>query len=234
MKISVLTLFPEMFEGPFSHSIIKNAVEKKLIKLEFINIRNFGIGKHKVVDDRPYGGGRGMVLRVDVLVNALEFVRSEFKKNNKQKIVLLDPAGERYHHKKAKEFASLDHLVLICGHYEGFDERIRNYIDEEISLGDFILTGGEIPAMAIVDSVSRLKEGVLPENAAENESFSENDNNQSLLEHPQYTRPEKFRDLHVPKILLSGNHREVLRWRKKQAIKNTRDKRPDLIKTKKA
>lgn len=256
MTISVLTLFPEMFEGPFSHSIIKNAIGKKLLNLNFINIRDFGIGRHKIVDDRPYGGGKGMILRVDVLLNALESAKNKFKKKAKskparlasqparqagrvglgesvagrQKIVLLDPSGKKYNQKKAQELSTLDHLILICGHYEGFDARIKKYTDEEISVGDYILTGGEIPAMAIIDSVARLKQGVLPQNAADIESFSDKDG-EILLEYPQYTRPENFKNLKVPKILLSGNHRKVKEWRENQAIKITKKKRPDLLKS---
>ena len=232
MTISVLTLFPEMFESPFSHSIIKNAINKKLIKLDLINIRDFGIGRHRTVDDRPYGGGRGMVLRVDVLFNALEFAKNKFKKKGKQKqkIVLLDPSGKTYNQKKAREFSKLDHLILICGHYEGFDMRIKNFIDEEISIGDFVLTGGEIPAMSIIDSGSRLREGVLPEDAAEIESFS--DHNGSIsLEFPQYTRPDEFNNLKVPKVLLSGNHQSIKTWREKQSKRITKKNRPDLLKS---
>ena len=243
MTISVLTLFPEMFKGPFSHSIIKNAIGKKLLRLNFVNIRDFGIGKHKTVDDRPYGGGKGMMLRVDVLLDALESAKTNFKKKAKskparlanesvagrQKIVLLDPQGAIYNQKKAQEFSSLDHLILICGHYEGFDARIKEFIDEEISVGDYILTGGEIPAMAIIDSVVRLKHGVLPQNAADIESFSNRDGS-LFLEYPQYTRPENFKNLKVPKILLSGNHKKVKEWREKQSIKITKKKRPDLLK----
>ncbi|MEK7559183.1 MAG: tRNA (guanosine(37)-N1)-methyltransferase TrmD [Patescibacteria group bacterium] len=234
MTISVLTLFPEMFEGPFSHSIIKNAISKNLIKLDFINIRDFGIGKHKTVDDRPYGGGRGMMIRVDVLLNALEFAKNKFPKKSKikQKIVLLDPTGTTYNQKVAREFSSLDHLILICGHYEGFDARIKKFIDEEISIGDFVLTGGEIPAMAIVDSVARLKQGVLPVNAADIESFSADAGNSVFLEYPQYTRPEKFKNLKVPEVLLSGNHGEIKTWRRNQSIRITKKKRPDLLKSK--
>ena len=232
MIISVLTLFPEMFESPFSHSIIKNAINKKLIKLDLINIRDFGIGRHRTVDDRPYGGGRGMVLRVDVLFNALEFAKNKFKKKGKQKqkIVLLDPSGKTYNQKKAREFSKLDHLILICGHYEGFDMRIKNFIDEEISIGDYVLTGGEIPAMSIIDSVSRLREGVLPEDAAEIESFSDRNGSMSL-EFPQYTRPDEFNNLKVPKVLLSGNHQSIKTWREKQSKRITKKNRPDLLKS---
>lgn len=231
MTISVLTLFPEMFEGPFSHSIIKNAVIKKLIKLNFVNIRDFGIGRHKTVDDRPYGGGKGMILRADVLFNALEFIVNKFKnKKIKQKIILLDPKGAIYNQKKALEFSTLDHIILICGHYEGFDSRIKKFVDEEISVGDYVLTGGEIPAMIIVDSVARLKQGVLSKNATDIESFS-GVNGNLFLEYPQYTRPDKFKNLKVPKILLSGNHQEIKAWRKNESTRITKKNRPDLLKS---
>ena len=233
MIISFITLFPQMFEGPFSHSIIKNAVKKGLIELNFVNLRDFGIGKHKLVDDRPYGGGKGMVLRVDVLNDAIEFTKKTYgKPKEKQKVVLLDPTGTIYSQRKAKEFSKIDHLILVCGHYEGFDARVKTFVDEEISIGDFVLTGGELPAMIIADSVARLKDGVIAENAAENESFS-NPENILLLEYPQYTRPEEFKDLKVPAILLSGNHEEINLWRKKQSLMLTKKNRPDLIKTKK-
>ena len=231
MTISILTLFPEMFLGPFSHSIIKNAVNKGLLKINFVNIRGFGIGKHKTVDDKPYGGGQGMVLKVDVLYKAIEYARNSFKKRNlKQKVVLLDPSGVKYNQKKAKDFPSLDHLIVVCGHYEGFDNRIRRFVDEEISIGDYVLTGGEIPAMVIVDSVARLVKGVLPENASDIESFSGTEGKNVLLEYPQYTRPEEFKNLKVPKTLLSGNHKEIENWRREQSIKITKNRRPDLLK----
>ena len=174
-----------------------------------------------------------MVLRVDVLNDAIEFTRKTYgKPKSKQKIVLLDPTGTIYSQKKAKEFSKIDHLILVCGHYEGFDARVKTFVDEEISIGDFVLTGGELPAMLIADSVARLKDGVIAENATENESFS-NPENILLLEYPQYTRPEEFKDLKVPAILLSGNHEEINLWRKKQSLMLTKKNRPDLIKTKK-
>jgi tRNA (guanine37-N1)-methyltransferase len=230
MTISILTLFPEMFEGPFSHSIIKNAVKKNKAEIRLINIRDFGLGRHKVVDDKPYGGGRGMVLRVDVLEKAIESAKKSVPKNNKRlKIILLDPVGSVYNQKKATELSSLDHLILVCGHYEGFDDRIRKFVDEEISIGDYILTGGEIPAMVVTDSVVRLREGVLPKDAPQIESFSISSEG-AILEYPQFTRPEEYKKLKVPEILLSGNHKEIEDWRKIQSINLTKKRRPDLIK----
>jgi tRNA (guanine37-N1)-methyltransferase len=225
MKISIVTLFPEMFDGPFKHSIIKRAIKNKLINIDFINIRDFGIGKHKLVDDTPYGGGEGMVLRVDVLEKAIR--KASLSKVN-QKVILLSAHGQIFNQKKANEFSKLDNLILICGHYEGFDERIKNFIDEEVSVGDFILTGGEIPAMQITDSVARLVKGVIKKESSDNESFSSN-----LLEYPQYTKPPIHKKYKVPDILLSGNHQEIKKWRQDQSFKITQKQRPDLIKTEK-
>jgi tRNA (guanine37-N1)-methyltransferase len=225
MKISIVTLFPEMFEGPFKHSIIKRGIESKLLVINFINIRDFGIGKHKLVDDTPYGGGEGMVLRVDVLEKAIR--KASISKVN-QKVILLSAHGQIFNQKKANEFSKLDNLILVCGHYEGFDERIKNFIDEEISVGDFILTGGEIPAMLIADSVARLVKGVIKKESSDNESFSSN-----LLEYPQYTKPPIHKKFKVPDILLSGNHQEIKKWRRDQSFQITQEKRPDLIKTEK-
>ena len=212
MTISILTLFPEMFEGPFDHSIIKNAVNKGLVKINYINIRDFGIGRHKTVDDKPYGGGKGMILRVDVLEKAIENTKKSFKEKGREKVILFDPAGKKYHQKTAYRLSSLEHLILVCGHYEGFDARIKEFIDEEISLGDFILTGGEIPAIAVVDSVVRLIKGVLHDNVTDEESFSRKEQG-GLLEYFQYTRPAEYKKLKVPQVLLSGNHAEIEKWR---------------------
>ncbi len=223
MKISVITLFPEMFLSPFNESIIKRAIEKKLIDLEFINIREFGIGKHKLVDDTPYGGGMGMVLRVDILHKAIEKVKVKNLNSKEEKIILLTAHGKTFNQVKAKNFSKLKHLILICGHYEGFDERIKKYIDEEVSIGDFVLTGGEIPAMLIVDSVARLVKGVLSKGSLETESFS------PLLEYPQYTKPQEYEGLKVPEILLSGNHPKINQWRNEKSIKITKQLRPDLL-----
>ena len=226
MKISVITLFPEMFLSPFNESIIKRAIEKKLIEIEFNNIRTFVIGKHQLVDDTPYGGGMGMVLRVDVLHKAIEKVKSEKLTTKEQKVILLTAHGKTFNQKKAKNFSKLKHLILICGHYEGFDERVKKYIDEEISIGDFVLTGGEIPAMLIIDSVSRLVEGVISKGSLDTESFS------PFLEYPQYTKPQEYDGLKVPNILLSGNHPKINQWRTLKSQTITKKLRPDLLNNK--
>jgi len=232
MKITILTLFPEMFIGPFDHSIIKNAKQKCLIEIDFINIRDFGKGRHKVVDDTEYGGGIGMVIKVDVLHQAIQSARCkrmQDAKECKEKVVLLSATGKTYNQQIARSFSELDHLILLCGHYEGVDERTKNYIDQEISIGDFILTGGEIPSMLLVDSITRLIKGVLPEGAVEDESFSEIEN-QTILEYPHYTNPRDYNGYIVPEVLLSGNHQKINDWRKNQAIEKTKKIRPDLLK----
>lgn len=223
MKISILTLFPEMFKGPFEYSIIKRAQDKNLAVVNFVNIRDFGIGKHKLVDDRPFGGGPGMVLRVDVLHKTLEKTKDKKLKNTEQKVFLLGAHGKKFDWNMASDLSKLKHLILICGHYEGVDERIKNFIDGEISIGDFIVTGGEIPAMLITDATIRLLTGVLKEGSATSESFFNN------LEHPHFTQPRKFKKLEVPKILLSGNHKEINKWRLDKSIKITSKLRPDLL-----
>jgi len=223
MKISILTLFPEMFSGPFDHSIVKNAKEKKLVNINFVNIRDFGIGKHKVVDDKPYGGGHGMVLRIDVMNAAITKVKGKNPDKSGQKVVLLSPHGKTFNQKKALEFANLKHLILVCGHYEGIDERVKEFVDEELSIGDFIVTGGEIPAMLVTDAVTRLVKGVLKEGVTSKESFPK------LLEYPQYTKPNAYKNLNVPPILLSGDHEKIQSWRDKISLKTTRKFRPDLL-----
>ena len=236
MNITILTLFPEMFQGPFEISIVKKAREKQLVEIEFVNIRDFGIGSHQVVDDTPYGGGIGMVMRVDVLHEAIKFAINTFNKNHKssnitQRIVLLDAAGKTFNQKKAKEFSKLDHLILICGHYEGVDARIKKYIDEEISIGDFVTTGGEIPSMLITDSITRLLPGVLKTGATENESFSlTGDKGELLVEYPHYTKPPVYEEAQVPEVLLSGNHQKINEWRSEQSEEKTKSLRPDLFK----
>jgi tRNA (guanine37-N1)-methyltransferase len=224
MKITILTLFPEMFVGPFDYSIIKRAQEKGLVEVAFVNIRDFGEGKHKIVDDTAYGGGVGMVMKVDVLHRAIE--TSKVKGQN-SKVILLTASGKKFVQAKAKEYSQLDHLILICGHYEGIDHRIKEYVDEEISIGDFVLTGGELPSMLIADAVIRLLPGVLPAGATENESFAENE---QLLEYPHYTNPRSYDGHDVPEVLLSGNHAKIAAWKKEQAKKRTVQNRPDLIK----
>lgn len=229
MRFTVLTLFPEMFVGPFDHSIIKNALRNGIIKIDYANIRDFGEGKHKMVDDTEYGGGIGMVMKVDVLSKTIDSAKCDKKLNCKEKVILLCATGKTYVQKIAKQYSTLNHLIIICGHYEGVDERIKKYIDEEISIGDFVLTGGEIPAMLIIDSVSRLVKDVLPEGATEDESFSEIDG-KTLLEYPHYTKPQDYRNDHVPNILLSGNHPKIKEWRQQKALEVTQKNRPDLIK----
>lgn len=230
MKISILTLFPEMFEGPFDYSIIKNAQEKKKVDIEFINIRDFGIGKHKIVDDKPYGGGHGMILRVDVMDAAIAAALDKNLNAKSQKIILLSPHGKTFNQKKASELSTLKHLILVCGRYEGIDERAKKYIDEELSIGDFVVTGGEIPAMLVTDAVVRLIKGVLKEGVTATESFSLPAGRQvPYLEYPQYTKPKTFKNLNVPPILLSGDHGKIKNWRDNESLIITTKLRPNLI-----
>lgn len=221
MNISILTLFPEMFNGPLDYSIVKHARENKKVNIRLVNIRDFGIGRHKIVDDKPYGGGTGMVLRVDVLHNAILSTIDNTIDKKDQKIYLLDARGETFNQQQAKVFSALKHLILICGHYEGVDERINHFIDAKISIGNFILTGGELPAMLITDAVTRLIEGVLKPGVTDTESFSLTDTEglQKYFEYPHYTRPEAYNSLSVPEILLSGNHLEIARWKRENAKK---------------
>jgi len=228
MTITILTLFPEMFAGPFDHSIVKRAREKNLVTINFVNIRDFGVGTHKMVDDTEYGGGIGMLMRVDVLHKAIEHAKT-LTNAEKTKVILMSASGKVFKQHRAKQFSELDHLIILCGHYEGVDERIKEYIDEEISLGDFIVTGGEIPAMLITDSVTRLITGVLPVGATEDESFSLI-NDETLLEYPHYTKPQSYEEKPVPAILLSGDHAKINTWRHEQAIEKTKKLRPDLLK----
>ncbi|MFA6963797.1 MAG: tRNA (guanosine(37)-N1)-methyltransferase TrmD [Patescibacteria group bacterium] len=215
MKFDIITLFPEMFVGPFSESILKKAQNKDLIKINFHNLRNWATDAHGTVDDTPYGGGAGMVLKIDVMDKALEAVKSDKAEGSKEKIILLSPKGRRLNQDIVRDLAQYDRLILLCGHYEEFDERIReNLVDDDISLGDFVLTGGEIPAMALVDSVSRLVPGVLKEGSPDEESFMQKDESDNfLLEYPQYTRPVEYKGWKVPEVLQSGNHGEIDKWR---------------------
>ena len=220
MKFDVLTLFPEMFE-PMKQSIIGRAIEKELLEINFINIRDFSKDKHKKVDDTIYGGGAGMLIKPDVVWDAYQSVKSE-----KSKVIYLSPQGKTLCQSKVEELAREKHLILLCGHYEGIDQRIIDKIvDEEISIGDYVLTGGEIPAMVLIDSVSRYIEGVMNFESTSEESFSK-----GLLEYPQYTRPENFLGMQVPEILKSGHHENIEKWRRKEAIKTTYIKRPELLK----
>jgi tRNA (guanine37-N1)-methyltransferase len=215
MKFEVITLFPEMFVGPLSESILKRAQDKGLIEINYHHLREYSLDKHKTVDDTPYGGGKGMVLKVDVMDRAIENVkRKKSKGKNKERIILLTPKGQRFNQGKAIELAKYDRLILICGHYEGFDERIRQLVDEEISIGDFVLTGGELPAMCIIDAVARMTPNVLAEGSEIEETFMEKDENgEYIKEYPQYTRPLEYKGYKVPEILLSGNHAEIKKWR---------------------
>lgn len=219
MKFDVLTLFPEMFES-LNKSIIGRAAEKNLISINTINIRDFSKNKHKKVDDTPYGGGAGMVMMPDIIYDAYQSVKDE-----DAKVIYMTPQGKTLNQKKIEQLSKEKHLVLLCGHYEGVDQRIIDEIvDEEISIGDYVLTGGEIPAMVVIDSVSRYVEGVLSEGSSKEESFS-----QGILEYPQYTRPENFKNRKVPEILLSGHHLNIEKWRRAEALKNTYLKRPELL-----
>ncbi len=221
MKFDVLTLFPEMFE-PIQHSIIERAKENNLININLINIRDFSNDKHGHVDDTPYGGGAGMVMKPDTVYEAYSSI-----KNENAKVIYLSPKGKVLDQAKVKSLAQEKHLILLCGHYEGIDQRVLDEIvDEEISIGDYVLTGGEIPAMVLIDSVSRYVEGVLAEDSTKEESFSEEE---KLLEYPQYTKPLEFKGIKVPEILTSGNHQKIDQWRKEQALITTYKKRADLL-----
>jgi tRNA (guanine37-N1)-methyltransferase len=214
MKFDVITLFPQMFEGPLSESIIKRANEKGLIEISFHQLRDYSTDKHHNVDDTPCGGGKGMVLKVDVVDNAINNVKAQNPNIKNRRIILLSPNGRTYNQDVAKELSEYENIILVCGHYEGFDQRIYDLVDETISIGDYVLTGGEIPAMAIVDSVSRLIPGVLSEDSPESESFMEKDNEGNyLIEYPQYTRPVEYNGKKVPDVLMSGNHAEIEKWR---------------------
>ena len=217
MQYDIITLFPEIFQA-LDHSIIKRAKEKKIIDINLINLRDFGIGKHKQVDDTPYGGGVGMVLKVDVMAKAIAFAKAKNKKQ-KTKIILLTPQGKRYTQTDAKRLSKYDNLTLICGHYEGFDDRIRDLVDEEISIGDYVLTGGELPTMVLIDSITRLLPSVL---GKDNSSVDEYHSKVGKLEYPHYTRPEVYQNKRVPEILLSGNHAEIAKWRKEQSEKRSK------------
>lgn len=220
MKFDVLTLFPEMFES-MKCSVIGKAIEKNLIQLNVVNIRDFSKDKHKKVDDTPYGGGAGMILRPDVVYDAYSSIKTE-----DAKVIYLSPKGRTLNQEKVKELSKEKHLILLCGHYEGIDQRVLDTIvDEEISIGDYVLTGGELPAMVLMDTVSRYIEGVLTKESIEEESFSN-----GLLEYPQYTRPEVFLGKKIPEILTSGHHEKIKEWRREQSVMLTKQNRPDLLK----
>jgi len=220
MKFNILTLFPEMFE-PLKHSIIGRAIEKGLIEINIINIRDFSKDKHKKVDDTPYGGGAGMIMRADIIYDAYKSI------NDKDaKVIYLSPKGTRLNQEKVKTLSNEKNIILLCGHYEGIDQRVLDEITcEEISIGDYVLTGGEIPAMVLIDSVSRYVNGVITKESTEEESFTN-----GLLEYPQYTRPEVFLGRKVPEILLSGHHENIDKWRKEKSLEITKKNRPDILK----
>ena len=222
MQYNVITLFPEMFGDPFNASIVKRAQEKGLIRISVHNLRDHCTDKHRVTDDVPYGGGVGMVMKPEPLIRAIEALRAE---RPEARTLLMTPQGKRFSQEDAGRLATHPALTLVCGRYEGIDERVRSFVDEEISIGDYILTGGELASMVVIDAVTRLLPGVLGDaNSLKEESFTE-----SLLEAPQYTRPRVFRDMEVPEVLLSGNHAEIERWRQEQALKRTKERRPDLL-----
>ena len=222
MHIDILTLFPEFFVSPLSQSILKRALAGGIIQVECINLRDFAFDRHKVTDDRPFGGGPGMVLKIEPLAAAIQWAR---QRRPNLRVILLSPQGRLFKQPLAVELANLDNLLLVCGHYEGVDDRVQHFIDDEISLGDFILTGGEIPALAVLDAVTRLLPGSLgDEDSAAEDSFKDN-----LLKGPQYTRPREFAGHGVPEMLLSGDHQRIAQWRRQEALRRTRRRRPDLL-----
>ena len=226
MRIDIITLFPSMFRGPFDESIIKRARKKGILEINLHNLRDFTGDRHRTVDDLPYGGGAGMVMKPEPLFRAVEKVKEE--KRSSWKVILLSPQGQPFAQEKAKELAQEEGLIFICGHYEGVDERVRKHlIDEELSLGDFVLTGGELAAIVMVDAIARM----LPEVLGCKDSIREDSFYQTLLDYPHYTRPAEFRGWKVPGVLISGNHQKIREWRKKKKLENTFKKRPDLLKT---
>lgn len=224
MRIDVLTLFPRMFEGPMGESIIGKAREKELLEINISNFRDYADNKHKTVDDYPYGGGAGMLLKVQPIYDNIAAIK-EATPETKKRIILLDPAGKRFDQQMAEEFSKEEHLVFICGHYEGYDERIRDLVTDEVSLGDYVLTGGELGAMVMIDATVRL----LPEVLGNETSAQTDSHSTGLLEHPQYTRPADFRGQKVPEVLTNGNHKLIEEWRLKESLKRTLERRPDML-----
>ena len=219
MKIDILSLFPNMFNGFISESIIKRAIESKKVEINIHNIRDYSNNLHKKVDDYAYGGGEGMVLMCQPIFDAVDAL-----KTIDSKVILMTPQGKKYNQNLAYDLSKEKHIIIICGHYEGFDERIRSIVDMELSIGDYILTGGELPAMVVSDSIVRLIDGVIEENSHVNDSFKDN-----LLDYPVYTHPSEYRGLKVPEVLLSGHHENINKWREEQRIKRTKERRPDLL-----
>lgn len=219
MKIDILTLFPSMFDGFINESIIKRAIDTKKVEIHIYNFRDYSKDLHQKVDDYGFGGGPGMVLMPQPIFDAV----AALKRDN-SKVILMTPQGKTYTQHMAYDLSHEEHLIFICGHYEGFDERIRTLADMEISIGDFVLTGGEIPSMAICDSIIRLLDGVIQKESSQEESFNDN-----LLDYPVYTRPAEFRGMKVPEVLLSGHHAKINEWRRQQQLERTKDRRPDLL-----
>lgn len=219
MKIDILTLFPEMFENIFSSSIIKRAIEDKKVEINIYNFRDYTTDPHNKVDDTPYGGGAGMVLTCQPIFDCVEAIRKDYSK-----VILLTPDGKTYNQEMAYNLSKEKHLILIAGHYEGFDERIRSICDLELSIGDYVLTGGELASMVIVDSIVRLLPGVIEEESHKNDSFNNN-----LLDYPTYTKPRIYKGMEVPEVLLSGDHKKIANWRMDQSLKKTKERRPDLL-----
>lgn len=219
MRIDILTIFPEMFKGFLTESIIKRAIDNKKVTINIINFRDYTLDPHNKVDDTPYGGGSGMVLMAQPIFDCVESIKTE-----DSKVILLTPDGYKYNQEKAYDLAKEKHLILICGHYEGFDERIRTICDMEISIGDYVLTGGEIPSMVITDSIVRLIDGVITKESHLNDSFNNN-----LLDYPTYTKPRVYKGMEVPEVLLNGDHKKIEEYRLKESIKRTKERRPDLL-----
>lgn len=224
MRIDVLTLFPGMFAGPMGESIIGKAREKKLLEMNVSNFRDYSDNKHHTVDDYPYGGGAGMLLKAQPIFDNLAAIEQDAP-TTKKRVILLDPAGKKFDQKMAEEFSQEEHLIFICGHYEGYDERIRTLVTDEVSLGDYVLTGGELGAMVMIDATVRL----LPEVLGNETSAQTDSHSTGLLEHPQYTRPADFRGLPVPEVLLNGNHKLIEEWRLKESLRRTYTRRPDML-----
>ncbi len=227
MRIDILTLFPNMVKGPLKESILKRAQEKGLVKINVLDIRSFTHDRHRTADDAPYGGGAGMVLKPEPIFEAMESIKSKIKnQKSKIKVILMTPQGKRFDQGMAKGLAREKHLVFICGHYEGIDERIKRMVTDEISIGDYVLTGGELAALVVIDALVRLIPGVL----GKEESIICDSFYSGLLDYPHYTRPGKYRGMRVPKVLLSGDHKRIARWRRKEALRRTLERRPDLLK----
>ena len=225
MRIDIITLFPDMFVGPLSESIIKRAIAASKVNIHLHQLRDYALDKHGTVDDSPYGGGAGMVLKVDVMDAALAAVKMQGPKNTMPHVIAMTAQGRVLKQEIARELSTKEWVIILCGHYEGFDERILSFVDEEISIGDFVLTGGELPAMVVTDAVVRLLPGVLGKEASHQDESHEN----GLLEYPHYTRPEEFKGMAVPEVLKSGNHAVIEAWRREQSVERTKQRRPDLL-----